>query len=80
MLKQSHSLHTKWSVANLVMMYANAKDIWAKLINTFEQNSIPKLNLLMIQFFHFWKDPNDNVATHAAEQSWVDLYRNEQPI
>ncbi|KAF8777456.1 Retrovirus-related Pol polyprotein like [Argiope bruennichi] len=55
------------SIADLVMTYSNAKDIWNKLISVFEQSSIQRLNLLMTQFFQVGRDPNDNVATHAAK-------------
>ncbi|XP_035214900.1 uncharacterized protein LOC118188553 [Stegodyphus dumicola] len=57
------------------MTYSNAKDIWDKLINVFEQSSMQRLNLLMTQFFQVGRDPNDNVATHAAkvERIYTDI-------
>ncbi|KAF8789930.1 uncharacterized protein LOC129959907 [Argiope bruennichi] len=57
------------------MTYSNAKDIWEKLISVFEQSSIQRLNLLMTQFFQVGRDPNDNVAAHAAkvERIYTDM-------
>ncbi|KAF8776783.1 Retrovirus-related Pol polyprotein like [Argiope bruennichi] len=65
------------SVADLVMTYSNAKDIWDKLISVFEQSSIQRLNLLMTQFFQVGRDPNDNVATHAAKVERIYTDMNE---
>ncbi|XP_035220384.1 uncharacterized protein LOC118193413 [Stegodyphus dumicola] len=63
------------SVADLLVTYSNAKDIWDKLISVFEQSSIQRLNLLMTQFFQVGRDTNDNVATHAAkaERIYTDM-------
>lgn len=54
------------NVANLVLTLTNAKDIWDKLVNVYEQSSVQRLSLLMVEFFQL-KRQSDSVAQYVAK-------------
>jgi hypothetical protein len=53
-------------VADLVLMYSDAKDIWDNLISVYEQRSIQQLSLLM-EFFKLQCDPEMDTVVYVAK-------------
>jgi hypothetical protein len=49
-------------VADLVLTYSYAKDIWDKLVSVYEESSIQRLILLMTEFLKFQRDPEMDIA------------------
>jgi hypothetical protein len=49
-------------VADLVLTYSYAKDIWDNLVSVYEESSIQPLRPLMTEFFKFQSDPEMDIA------------------
>lgn len=54
------------STANLVLTLTNASGIWSKLVSVFEQSSVQRLSMLMVQFFNLKKSADTDIATYVA--------------
>jgi len=50
-------------VADLVLMYSDAKNIWDKLVSVYKKSSIHRLSLLMTEFFKLYRDSETDIAT-----------------
>jgi hypothetical protein len=59
-------------VADLVLMYSDAKDIWDNLISVYEQRSIQRLSLLMTEFFKLQHDPEMDTVAYV-EKLFLDM-------
>jgi len=53
-------------VADLVLTYSDAKDIWDTLVSVNEQSSIQRLSLLMTEFFKLQRDAEMDIAAYVA--------------
>jgi hypothetical protein len=53
-------------VADLVLTYNDAKDIWDKLVSVYEQSSIQRLSMLITEFFKLQSDPEMDIAAYVA--------------
>lgn len=53
-------------VADLVLTYSDAKDIWDTLVSVIEQSSIQRLSLLMTEFFKLQRDAEMDIAAYVA--------------
>lgn len=54
-------------VADLLLTYSDAKDIWDNLISAYEQRNIQRLSLLMTEFFKLQRDPEMDTVVYVAK-------------
>jgi len=70
-------------VADFLLVYSYAKDIWDMLVNVNEQSIIQRLSLLMMEFLKLWRDAEMDTAAYVAEVEKLfsvmktELYRRE---
>ncbi|XP_046998404.1 uncharacterized protein LOC124613729 [Schistocerca americana] len=62
-------------VAELVLTFKNAKEMWDKLRARFERSSTQRLNMLIEAFFRIKRDETENISAHVAklQKLFVDL-------
>ena len=54
-------------VADLVLSYSDAQDIWEKLVSVYEQSSNQRLSMLMMEFFKAQSNPEMGIAAYVAK-------------
>ncbi len=59
----------------LILMFRTAKEMWTKLLSTYEQVSEQRLENLYLKLLDYRKDPADSVATHVSklQKLWLEL-------
>lgn len=64
----------------LVLMYRTAREMWTKLLSSYEQKSEQRLEHLYLQLFEYTKDTADTIATHVSklQKLWMEL--NEESM
>ncbi|XP_047097580.1 uncharacterized protein LOC124711510 [Schistocerca piceifrons] len=63
------------TVAELLLMCKNAKEIWDKIRARFERSSTQRLNMLIETFFRVKRDETEDISAHVAklQKLFVDL-------
>lgn len=69
-------------VLQLILMFKSAKEMWTKLVTTFEQKSEQRLEHLYLELLEYKKDPCDSVATHISrlQKLWIELNEESQRV
>jgi gag-polypeptide of LTR copia-type len=64
----------------LIIMFKKAKEMWDKLIASYEQKSEQRLEHLYLDLLEYKKDPCDSIATHISklQKLWLEL--NEESV
>jgi hypothetical protein len=59
----------------LILMFKTAREMWNKLLTTYEQVSEQRLENLYVQLLEYRKDAADTVATHVSklQKLWREL-------
>jgi len=55
------------SVAELVLICTNAKEIWEKLCSRFERSCTQRLNMLIESFFQAKRDEKEDISSHVTQ-------------
>jgi len=68
------------SVAELVLTYLSAKDIWDKLHARFERSSTQRLNMLIESFFQAQHDCKEDIRMHVAKPQKLFVNLNDKVV
>ena len=60
---------------HLIIMFRTAKEMWDKMLTTYEHKSEQRLEHLYLQLLEYKKDPVDSVAAHVSklQKLWIEL-------